>query len=238
MIDIGNRRMKCAQRRIDFRGNSESNLLEGNAFGNSSHIPISINGPGVTRNVIRDNTISNRWHTGSEAYPDGPRNMWEGNRFYDIGEDFEENPRHETDDRERWELPGLELGANSNIVRENVFANTGFGLYMEDWYADRTTNYNRVYSNTFDANYRSIRNMDTPQDVSFNVIKNNSITNSIEYNIWFNDMAGDNMPELNRNVLLTAIAFRQVTLSACNGNFEFQKTADTSMVPIDAPISC
>ena len=171
---------------------STHNLFEGNTFNKTGHCSLFI---GAQYNVIRNNIIQNKYHTGLGLAKDGPI-LIDKNFFYDQGDDYLNDPISATKRRHN---PGIQNNFRYQIIRRNVFDNNGTGLNMVPDGDDYThADYNKIYHNTIN---KSIRCQYTSlgsasQVVLGNIFKNNIFSNSFSYNdepgynIWFDTGGG------------------------------------------------
>lgn len=168
---------------------SNYNLIQGNAFVGGTHNAVDIQNS--THCVFRNNTVSNRWHTGIEV-TEGTigQNLIENNIITDCGEDHDINPVSEvTQNKPRDTHPGLKIGSPQNIVRHNVLVNNGCLSLNSYENANYHGNDNRIYHNTFYLNYRGIYTT-SDTDVYNNRIKNNVFHQQRNYEIYFNTSRG------------------------------------------------
>jgi len=169
---------------------SNYNLIQGNDFTGGLHSAINIQKSRYV--VVRNNRVSNRWHTGIEVAEGYGRNLIENNIITDCGEDHEINPMSEAVQKKTEEFhPGIKIGSPLNIVRHNVLVNNGcmaINSYIRPGY---NANHNRIYHNTFYKNYRGMSST-SDTDIYYNVIKNNILQQNHYYEVYFNTEGGQN----------------------------------------------
>jgi hypothetical protein len=155
---------------IEIRG--ARTLVEGNSFGDVSHIAITIWITGARRTVVRGNSIRNRMHAGMSFHtPAGEsgRALVEDNRIFDTGELFLTNPNdysrmHTTsrdDGMARGRQVSMQLVGDGVIFRRNDVASGGRGMWITGYpNAELGTNTfarnARLVHNTFSDNLTSV----------------------------------------------------------------------------------
>lgn len=195
--------------------NSQYNLFEGNDFQYGLHNPLNFHGidRAATRNIVRNNTFWNPWHTGLSFYENAPGNLIEGNTIYDCGMDHADctDCPIKTRNKPFYKHAGLQLGAKENIIRRNVLINNG-SMNMNAFDELTITKDNRIYHNTFYKNHRGMRTTST-HEISGNVIKNNIFYQQKEYEITFGSV--DAQRDVNfythNNLIGTNIRYKSVT---------------------------
>jgi hypothetical protein len=180
-------------------------LVEDNSIEGGFHVAVSF-ADGGYKNIVRNNTIINKWHTGVAFY--GGNQSWglcEGNTIMDCGENHENipppdgvevcaapsNPGGDFRCKDRNKLrvnhAGLQLGASNCIIRNNLFINNGSMSFNS--YGTRSSIKNRIYSNTFYKNHRGINTTST-HDIYGNIIKNNIFHDHVQYELYFTVVSG------------------------------------------------
>ena len=161
-------------------GSPHHNVVEGNTFGKIAHGAIMM--LSGQYNVFRENTFQNEYHTGLNLNDPGPH-LVEGNFFYDMGSDFQNNPITATANGDRLYNPGIQLNSAANIIRRNVFDNNGSSIGHQQYNADTNADDNRIYHNTMNKAVRVINvYSDYPltYHIDGNAYKNNVFTNSFD----------------------------------------------------------
>ena len=166
---------------IYLRDGGRYNLIEGNSISYSAHVAINIiwkvGDPGDPApdmfNVIRNNTIQNKWHTSISTFPNGNATLIENNTILDSGEEYTENACGSERDRtmSRKDHKGIQHGARNSIIRHNVLINNGCMAVRTKGASWPSSINNRIYHNTFHENYYGIYSYGAP--VYDNIFKNN-----------------------------------------------------------------
>ena len=155
---------------VEIRG--DRTVLEGNWFGDVSHIPVNVWVDRGHTTVVRDNFIRNRLHAGVVLFSvEGAtgRTLVEGNRIHDSGALFETNPNsysrtHTTrrdDSMARGRQVSMQIVSTGVIFRRNDVAGGGRGLWITG-YMNATigaaiyTRNARLAHNTFAENLTSV----------------------------------------------------------------------------------
>ena len=170
---------------IQFRSASY-NLIEGNKLYFAPHTSIGIHSNDSLYNIIRYNYIQNKWHN-AISYEGSTYTLVENNIVVDSGEDHQNNSCGTDGDREmvRYAHKGISLGLNGGIVRKNVLINTGNTIDLvayENPALGQAENL-MIYNNTSYGNHRGFMSAGSVPTAN-NVIKNNIITNSVEYELY------------------------------------------------------
>jgi len=177
---------------IQFNRSACYNLIEGNRFYGGPHEAIGFYAGDeqlgdIKYNIIRNNYIENRWHTGLNIYSHSERNLIENNVIVDCGEDHLNNLCGSDRDRNNpdWVHGAIQIGGPRNIIRRNVIINCGdlsLNHYSptEAWAADSSQTY--IYHNTFTANHKGLY-VTTSGPMGGCFIKNNIFFNELEYEI-------------------------------------------------------
>jgi len=163
------------------------NVIEGNDFRYGAHDSININ-KGALRNIIRNNRVWNPWHTAVDIYNSSDHTLVEGNIILDAGVDHEDIPpgptsdgnRQMSRDKHRRYHNGIKIDSADGIIRNNVLVNNG--MMAVDHYLGTGALRNRIYNNTLYKNYDGLYS-ESGDVVDENVIKNNIISTSVEYDI-------------------------------------------------------
>ncbi len=177
------------------RGGAHYNLIENNRFFYGSHQCMDFQGTSAETawNIIRNNEFSNPWHTSLGVDQNADWTLVEGNVIVDSGADYQSNLCGSDRDQSmpRKDHKGLQLGSSNCVVRNNVLINNG-QMSMSSYERARCLD-NRVYLNTFYANYVGIET-NTTEPVNGNVIKNNVFFDQVQYDVyhWADDSAGKN----------------------------------------------
>jgi PKD repeat protein len=182
---------------LQLEGNTRYNIIEGNRFYGGPHAAIGMYaGGGATYgyceyNIIRNNYIENKWHTGINIYSHSARNLVEGNVIVDCGLDHLNNTCGS--DRDRLNPAQthscIQVGGPYNIFRRNVMVNNG--SFAMDSYSSATaygsdSNHNRIYHNTFDENYSQAYAVSgETDDLTDNIFKNNIFSFGHEYEVYW-----------------------------------------------------
>jgi putative IMPACT (imprinted ancient) family translation regulator len=166
---------------IYIKDDSNYNLIQGNTLTGGAHNSIDIQSAYglVHHNVVRNNVIKNRWHTGLNVYSDTEYTIIEGNLIYGCGEDHEDNTYGSEGDRSlaREFHPGLQHGAKYSIVRNNTFVNNGTGIGLSRVGDGTADQYGRIYNNSFHQNYFAVYS-NSATCVRGVTLKNNSLVKS------------------------------------------------------------
>jgi hypothetical protein len=158
------------------------NLIEGNTFGLASHGCVNLE----PRNfkpwgdsesdltVVRNNTFANEYHTGLDSTHTV---LVEGNRFYDIGARYDENPIYYS--RKRGITGGhaaIYVMSSNSIIRNNICDNNGWGVYFGAKAGGlNISDHILFYHNTFYRNhYQVMHTGNSGADYNDNVFKNNA----------------------------------------------------------------
>jgi len=210
---------------INCQADCNYNLFEGNNFVGGAHIALQFQGRNgsVCYNVIRNNTFSNKWHTGLAVYTDADYTIVEGNVITDSGEDHTNNVCGTEGDRTlaRQFHPGIQFGSSHCIIRNNILINNGIGLVLSSGEITHSL-YNRVYHNTFYGNcYAHYSNTASP--VYGNVLKNNAFCASLTHEVrrCLTAVSNDNY-YINNNIYGSSILYDPdgiVTLTYLQSNY-------------------
>jgi parallel beta-helix repeat protein len=162
------------------------NLIQGNTFLDAPHVVIELQeGDGLVEyNIIKNNTIRNKWHTGINCYGSAGWNLIEGNTIYDCGTDHANNAYGSAEDRALDDKyhPCIIVEGTNNIIRKNTCYNNGdFGV---ENYGDDGDD-NKIYNNTFYDNHMDWFTSCSDQ-VSGNRYKNN-ISSEAKYYAVYHD---------------------------------------------------
>lgn len=152
---------------IYIKKNATYNLVQGNRLEGGAHASIELQGRDgpVHHNIIRQNYIRNIYHTGINVYTNANWTLIEQNTIEDSGsicgeQDCLENTCGSSGDRAmpRDRHPGIQVGTQNSIFRNNIVTNSGVAMQLESYigYGEPTTTNNRIYHNTFYANYWGI----------------------------------------------------------------------------------
>jgi uncharacterized repeat protein (TIGR02543 family) len=184
---------------VYLRGGPSYNVIEGNDLQYGAHNAININ-VNCLKNVIRNNTVRNPWHTSVGAWRNSDQTLIEGNVILDSGENHEDIPirpagqdeeRQVTRDKNRQYHHSIQLGSSDCIIRNNLLVNNG-GMELDTYDPARALR-NRIYHNTFHKNSHGLYS-ESGNPVYGNVIKNNIFKDNIEYEIssHISSAAGEN----------------------------------------------
>ena len=165
------------------------NLVEGNDFQYATHILINIQSRGTlsTKNIIRNNTLSNPWHSSIALAQGADRNIVEGNTILDSGADHLNNACDTTAGQRgrymaRKDHKSIEVGGASNlIIRRNVLIDNG-ALTHENYVGVSIDN--RTYNNTLYSNVVGV-SLEAAGSYSFggHIFKNNIFAQNIYYDV-------------------------------------------------------
>jgi parallel beta-helix repeat protein len=216
---------------IQFNSDAEYNIIQGNKFYYGPHEAIGFyagdNAFGNIRyNVIKDNYVENKWHSGINVYSHSERNLIENNTIVDCGIDHLNNLCGSDRDRNQpIAHGGIQIGGPKNIIRKNKIINCGYNNMeyyspTEAWAASGSQTY--IYHNTYNRNYLGLYTS-TSEGLNGTIIKNNILYNNRNYEITW-DVQGTprNNYFINNNILGAAIKFYPVgdqTLSYLQTNY-------------------
>lgn len=160
--------------------NSHHNLIEDNNVDKGTHVAINIEGRGTSPsyNIVRNNILSNPWHSNLSFYGDSGLSLAEGNIILDAGENYTENMCGSDRDRgmARNNHKGLQTGTTNLIVRNNVMINNGVNVFPDYSYdaPDKVTDNLRMYNNTLYLQYTAVYDF-SDGGIYGNIWKNNII---------------------------------------------------------------
>jgi hypothetical protein len=182
--------------------NSSYNLVDGNYLGYAAHTALSLQSRGETEyNIIRNNTIQNRYHNNLGVFDGANYTLVEKNTILDSGADCDADScqqnkcgseRDQSSDRTRHSA--IQVGSQNCIIRNNVLSNNG-RFTLESFEAKKYSVDNSVYHNTFYANYIGWRTTTSGENpLVGNLVKNNIFADQIDINLTFtaNLLTSDN----------------------------------------------
>lgn len=174
---------------------SNKNLISGNIITDAAHNTINLNGKikPLYNNIIRNNTLTNRWHTVISVWNGVNNTLIEGNRIYEAGRGFLNNPLYHYPKSDYLNHSGIQLGSKNCIIRRNIFYRNAIAISHTTYSSATESSYNRIYHNTI---YQSLlglkRHKFAPKKGFFskgNVYKNN---------IFYDGKIGDVMAQLDK----------------------------------------
>ena len=231
---------------IDIRASSY-NLIEGNYFGITNHTALALSGKdGKTEyNIIRNNTLQNKYHHNLEVYHNADYTLVEGNKILDAGDACDSDSCHANtcgSDRDRntfrrRDYNSMKLMSKYCIVRNNLFVNNGtFDMYSYGLGSGEYAIGNRIYNNTSYGNYRAML-VNPPSDgpVSNNIIKNNIYSNSHVDSLYFNPKVVDTSNRfLTNNYFNTPVIFKYVSgVSNVESEYSSEWNGNSSLTDIN-----
>ena len=128
--------------------------------------------------VVRNNTFANKYHSGLDSTHTV---LVEGNRFYDMGAKYNENPRkHSRNSGITGGHPGIYVMSSNSIVRNNICDNNGWGiLFGAKNGGSDLSEHERYYHNTlYNNHYQGMHSGNSGADYNDNVFKNNIFYNA------------------------------------------------------------
>src|SRR5690606_11937245 len=132
------------------------NIIADNTIIGGIHNAVTVVGDTglTTHNVVKNNKVTNRWHTGISVFKNSHNSIVEGNIVMDSGEDHAINFIGSDRDREleRHRHDGIKYSGNDSIIRNNILVNNGISLGVNGW-TDFPAENNRFYNNTMFNNY-------------------------------------------------------------------------------------
>jgi hypothetical protein len=189
----------CMPRDLVNLYDSSYNLFEGNYFGYSAHASFAIMSYGKTTayNIVRYNTFQNPWHHNLAILNRAEHTLVEWNTVLDAGSECSMDSCYENPCGQEIDIPksrenhaGLKIYSKYGIYRNNVMINNGKSV-INSWSSVKSAVQNRIYNNTFYANYIGWGiDSDGSAPLSGNVTKNNIFSQSKQQN-----MHASNIPD-------------------------------------------
>lgn len=180
---------------LQFRGNSDYNIVTGCHFGTANHSALRLFGTyqgSPEYNVVKGNTFQNTFHHNVEFFDGVGRNLLENNLIYDAGGscDAVGCPSNTcgigTEGDLRFTHNGFKISAEYCIIRRNFFSGNG-DISVAAWKdKDKYCRYNRIYNNTSYEDYRSIifgADDGTINLNEYNKVVNNIFSSGLEYGL-------------------------------------------------------